>query len=223
MLWQKTRTDFWRYRSRFLLAMLSVMVGIFCVGSLFGMVDLLLSQMDAAHKHSRPSHINLMLRHDADLALLPQLTKQFTPTHLDTLTTISIRYKLKADDAEWLSALLVFRPPTALQQLDISTLSAGVWPHDDMLAIEQLSATASQLALGDQVIVQTATATRELPIKGIIRHPFVKPPSLGGQFNSLPHLSLLSTLPCQPIVFDNYYCNYPSLITLKQHVNKQVS
>lgn len=191
MLWQKTRTDFWRYRSRFLLAMLSVMVGIFCVGSLFGMVDLLLSQMDAAHKHSRPSHINLMLRHDADLALLPELAKQFAPTRLDTLTTISIRYKLKAEDPEWLSALLVFRPPTALQQLDISTLSAGVWPHDDMLAIEQLSATASQLSLGDHVIVQTATATLNLPINGLIRQPFVKPPNLGGpiQFFAAPEFA----------------------------------
>ncbi len=66
MLWQKIRADFGYHKARTALAILSIAVGVFCVGTLFGMIDLQLTKMDASHRQSQPSHINLLLRQDTD-------------------------------------------------------------------------------------------------------------------------------------------------------------
>ena len=41
---------------------LSIAAGVFAVGTIFGMVDQLLTNMDASHIASNPSHISVFLR-----------------------------------------------------------------------------------------------------------------------------------------------------------------
>ncbi|MGR9101151.1 MAG: hypothetical protein ACU826_11350, partial [Gammaproteobacteria bacterium] len=60
-LWHKIRFDLWRHKSRTLPAVASIAAGVFCVGAVFGMIDLQLEKMDQAHRRSRPSHISMIL------------------------------------------------------------------------------------------------------------------------------------------------------------------
>jgi putative ABC transport system permease protein len=73
MLLYKVWGDLWVSKSRSLLAVISIAVGIFCVGTIFGMIDLQLSKMDAAHQESLPSHINLILNRDVDVSVLEEI------------------------------------------------------------------------------------------------------------------------------------------------------
>lgn len=200
MLWYKIFADIRQHKTRTLLAIISVAVGVFCVGTLFGMIDLQLAKMDAAHRQSQPSHINLLLRQDADLALLDRLARVTGVSGVDTLTPLTVRFK-RAGAVEWQLATLIIRPPTAAQRFDLTTLSSGLWPTGEQVAIEQLSATATALTTGDRIEFATTTGTQSLPISGVVRHPFVKPPKFGGQVHFFADAALAQRFGVAPHSF----------------------
>ncbi len=198
-LWDKIWADLWQYKGRTLLAILSIAIGVFCVGTLFGMIDLQLAKMDAAHRQSQPSHINLILRNDVDLTLLPTLKAIPDVSGVDTLTPLTVRYKL--NESEWQIGTLIIRPPPSLQQYDITTLSSGNWPSGEHIAIEQLSAKHTGLRANDSIEVETIDGTKVFPISGIVRHPFVKPPSFGGQGHFFADTALVAQFGIKPNTF----------------------
>ncbi len=138
--------------------------------------------MDSAHRASKPSHISMILRDDADVSLLKKIKAIAGVDDVDTLTPLSVRYRL-LDKSEWQIGTLILRPPTAKQKYDISTLSSGDWPTGDHVAIERLSAEYTHQKMGDSVAFETVNGKKQLPISGIVRHPFVNPPYFGGQIH----------------------------------------
>jgi putative ABC transport system permease protein len=66
VIWHKVWFDLWKSRGRTLLVILSIASGVFAIGGIFGMVDLLISGMDASHREVNPSHINIILRNFVD-------------------------------------------------------------------------------------------------------------------------------------------------------------
>jgi putative ABC transport system permease protein len=179
-LWHKVRADLWAAKSRSLLAIISIAAGVFCVGTLFGLIDLQLNKMDAAHRQSQPSHINLMLRSDADLALLTNIKALPSVAGVDTLTQLTVHFR-RPGESEWTMGTLVVRPDYTGQHFDKTALQTGNWPSAGNIAIENLSVPFSGLNIGDNIEFQTAKGGQTLPITGIVRHPFVKPPKFGGQ------------------------------------------
>ncbi|MCF7987491.1 MAG: ABC transporter permease [Methylovulum sp.] len=200
MLWQKIRADFGYHKARTALAILSIAVGVFCVGTLFGMIDLQLTKMDASHRQSQPSHINLLLRQDTDLALLDMIRSMTNVTGVDTLSPLTVRFKL-ANESEWRIGTLIFRAPPEAQRFDKTTVLSGHWPSGSAVAIERLSAKMTGLKSGDSVEFATLTGTQVLPISGVVRHPFVKPPKFGGQVHFFADVVLAQSFGVSPHSF----------------------
>ncbi len=138
--------------------------------------------MDSAHRASQPSHISMILRQDADVSLLKKIKDIPGVDDVDTLTPLSVRYRL-LDKSEWQTGTLILRPPTAKQKYDITTLSSGDWPTDEHIAIERLSAQYTHQKVSDSVAFATENGKKQLPISGVVRHPFINPPSFGGQIH----------------------------------------
>ena len=181
-LWHKLWADLWQDKVRSWLSIASIAVGVLCVGTLFGMIDLLLSQMDAAHRQSHPSHISMILRQDADDALLEQIRVLPNVAGVDRMTQLSIRFRqLGVDD--WQVGTLIVRPDYHQQRFDVSSLLAGHWPTEQQIAVENLSSAYSGIKIGDQVEFETRQGPHALAIEGLVRHPFVKPPKFGGQLH----------------------------------------
>jgi len=180
-LWHKVWADLWLTKSRTALAIISIAVGVCCVGTLFGMIDLLLSKMDAAHRQSQPSHINLILRQDADIGLLEQIKALPGVAGVDTLTPLSVHFR-QPGETDWQLGTLIIRPDYDKQHFDKTALQSGNWPGVNQIAIENLSAQFSGMQSGD-VEFETAQGPQTWPIGGIVRHPFVKPPKFGGQIH----------------------------------------
>lgn len=157
-------------------------VGIFCIGTLFGMIDLQLSRMDAAHRASEPSHINLILRADADNNLLTEIRELAEVDDVDTMAQLTVRFRLPGW-AGWQMGSLIIRPDYLGQSPDQTTLQDGLWPIGESMAIERLSAQAAGLKTGDTVEFETVDGVRSYAIGGLVRHPFVKPPKFGGQWH----------------------------------------
>ncbi|WP_150047919.1 FtsX-like permease family protein [Methylomonas rhizoryzae] len=167
-------------KSRSLLAAVNMAIGIFSVGMLFGMVALMLSNMDAAHRASQPSHINLILRGAAPVKLLQEISAVPGVAGVDTINPLPVRYRKSGSD-EWLDATLMLRDDYRAQRYDLTELQAGNWPAAGQLAVENLSLAQTGLALGDSVEFQSASGSQTFELSGVLRHPFVKPPKFGGQ------------------------------------------
>jgi len=182
ILWHKLWADLWHDKARGWLSIASIGVGVFCVGTLIGMIDLLLSQMDAAHRQSKPSHISMILREDVDTAVLKQIRALSGVAGVDYMTQLTVRFR-ESGGSDWQMGTLIVRPDYHRQRYDISSLQAGNWPSGQKIAIENLSSVSAGINIGDSVEFETNRGVRALTVEGIVRHPFVKPPKFGGQLH----------------------------------------
>lgn len=178
----KLWADLWQDKARSWLSIISMAAGVFCVGTLFGMIDLQLSRMDTAHRQSHPSHISMILRQDANVTLLRKIHALPGVAGVDRMTQMTVRFRLPGSN-DWQMGTLVMRPNYSRQFYDVSRLQAGNWPGMDSVAIENLSASYAEINIGDQVEFETNQGPQALTIGGIVRHPFVKPPKFGGQLH----------------------------------------
>ncbi|MDP1666276.1 MAG: FtsX-like permease family protein [Methylobacter sp.] len=181
-LWQKVSADLLTHKSRTVLAISSIAIGLFVIGTLLGMMDLQLGSMDNAHRQSQPSHINLILKQDADIAVAESIKNLDGVADIDTLTQFTVQFKTP-QSAQWQTGTVLFRADYQDQQYDRMTLLSGNFPRDKTIAVERLSARFAGLNTGDTIEFSTANGTEKLAIDGIIRHPFVKPPAFGGQLH----------------------------------------
>ncbi|MCX7089578.1 MAG: FtsX-like permease family protein [Methylococcales bacterium] len=179
-VWTKIIADLRAHPARTLLAINSIAIGIFVVGTLLGMMDLELGNMDAAHRQSMPSHISLMLQSDVDLQSIKSIKAVEGVAAVDTLTQFTVRYKTAAD-AQWQMGTVVFRTDYTQQLYDQWILRSGAWPNGDGLGVERLSAKFAGLNICDALQLETPSGSRAFMLTGVIRHPFVKPPAFGGQ------------------------------------------
>jgi putative ABC transport system permease protein len=179
VIWGKVWADLWGNKVRTILAVLSIAVGVFAVGAIFGMVDQLLTGLDQSHQAVFPSHINmyLMERIDRDTAI--GLKKIEGVEDVEALHQVTVRYKINPED-EWERGALLIRDDYADQTYDIVQLKEGKWPARNRIGIERLSSQHFGVDIGDEVIFELEKTDRPLRVTGKIRHPFVAPPDFGG-------------------------------------------
>ncbi|GAB4416821.1 MAG: FtsX-like permease family protein [Anaerolineae bacterium] len=180
VIWRKVWSDLWHHKVRTLLAVLSIAAGVFAVGAIFGEADQLLSGMDSAHRAVLPSHINLTLQDRIDRDTAIRLKNIEGVIDVEVLNQVSTRYKLQPQ-AEWEPAVLVMRDDFEDQTYDLLQLKAGTWPEKDNIGIDRSASDFYDINIGDKVIFELDNTDRALTIGGKIRHPFVPPPSFGGE------------------------------------------
>ena len=66
VIWQKVWFDLWSNKLRTLLAVISIAVGVFAVGTIFGMDDQMISAMDRSHHADMPQHFTVHLNAPID-------------------------------------------------------------------------------------------------------------------------------------------------------------
>ena len=180
VLWRKLWHDLWERKSRTLLVVMSVAAGVFCVGAIFGMNDQLYNQMDISHSSTYPSHINMFTFGGINQDISDQLSKVDGILSVDITNQIGLRYKIGSEE-NWQPGMEATRPDYDDQIYDQITLVEGEWPTKNTLGIERTASAYYGIKIGDQIHVELADGTgRWLPVNGMIRHPFVEPPSFGG-------------------------------------------
>jgi putative ABC transport system permease protein len=189
-LWHKIWADLWLNKSRTWLAIINMAVGVFSVGALFGMIDLQLSQMDAAHQRSQPSHINLMLGSSAENSVIEKIKILPQVLGVEALTPLTVRFKLP-DEQNWQTGTLIIRADYQAQRYDKTTLETGDWATQGQVTLENLSAQEIPLALNTPIEFETPRGNIFLNLSGVVRHPFVKPPQFGGQIHFFANTSSL--------------------------------
>lgn len=177
VLWHKIFYDLWRNRLRTLLVILSITVGVFAVGTTFGMVDQMLPVMDAAHRSTRPAHVTLSLDQPVSRDVIQALRRVPGVEDAEGSNTVEIRYKLQPG-APWRVGNILARDDYHTLKYDLLQLKAGEWPEERRLAIERMHAPFYGIDLGSTVWVEINGQEHPFEISGKIRHPFVPPPSM---------------------------------------------
>ena len=98
VIWYKVWSDLWENKVRTTLAVLSIAVGVFAIGAIFGMVDQLLSGMDRAHQAVNPSHILMALDERIDQNLVDGLKNIRGIEDIEALNEVAARYKINPED-----------------------------------------------------------------------------------------------------------------------------
>lgn len=176
VIWHKIWFDIWHNKTRTLLTVLSIAAGVFAVGAIFGMSDMMLSNMDKSHQAVLPTHINAGLDTLADRDVLLSLRDIPGVEDIEPYNSINVVYKLHPED-EWRQGVIQMRDNYEQQKYELLQLRGGHWPASkNDLAVERMGAQSLNVGIGDSVIFKINDKERVLPITGFIRHPFVPPP-----------------------------------------------
>lgn len=176
VIWYKIWFDIWHNKTRTLLTVLSIAAGVFAVGSIFGMSDMMLSNMDKSHQAVLPTHINAGLETLADRETLLSLRDVPGVEDIEPYNSVNVLYKLRPED-EWRQGVIQMRDNYEQQKYELLQLRGGHWPHSkNEIAVERMGAQFLNIGIGDSVIFKIDEKERVLPITGFIRHPFVPPP-----------------------------------------------
>src|SRR5512136_2198771 len=104
VIWAKVWFDLWRNKVRTLLAVLSIAAGVFTVGTMFGMSDMMLSSMDRAHQSVAPPHIQMFLTTRIKQDVADSLRKLDGVEDVELNNYVSVLYRVQAD-APWKPAV----------------------------------------------------------------------------------------------------------------------
>jgi putative ABC transport system permease protein len=146
------------------------------VGAIFGMSDMMLSNMDKSHRAVLATHINAGLNTLADREVLLSLRDIPGVEDVEPYNSVNVVYKLNPED-EWRQGVIQMRDNYEQQKYELLQLRGGHWPDSkNDLAVERMGAQSLNVGIGDSVIFKINDKERVLPITGFIRHPFVPPP-----------------------------------------------
>lgn len=176
VIWHKIWFDIWYNKTRTFLAVLSIASGVFAVGAIFGMSDMLLTNMDKSHHAVLPTHVNVQLEGLVDRDTLLNLREVPGVEDIEPYNSVDILYKLRPED-EWRQGVIQMRDNFDAQKYELLQLREGQWPGGkNEVSLERMAAQFLKLGVGDTVIFKINDKERLLPITGLIRHPFVPPP-----------------------------------------------
>lgn len=175
VIWYKVWYDLWRNRTRTLLAVLSIAAGVFAVGTMFGMADLLTTNLDKSHQSTMPPHLDISLggRYSRDDLL--SIKNVPGVEDVEPYNLVAIRYKLHPNDP-WRQGVIHERGDFTNQKYELVQLRAGRWPKKGEIAVERMASGFLNVGIGDNIIIKMGNSERTYPITGMIRHPFVPPP-----------------------------------------------
>jgi putative ABC transport system permease protein len=175
VIWNKIWFDLWHNKTRTLLAVLSIAAGVFAVGAIFGMSDLLITNLDKSHHAVLPTHISMNLEAPVDGDTLQNLGEVPGVEDIEPFNSVTILYKTQPK-GEWRQGVVQMRGDYSRQKYELLQLREGHWPAKNEIAIERMAAQFLHVGIGDVITIKYGDKERTLPITGLIRHPFVPPP-----------------------------------------------
>jgi putative ABC transport system permease protein len=176
VIWLKVWRDLWRNKLRTLLIVLSTAVGVFALGMVFGMSNMISTRFAESHKASIPPHVQFYTsRFDQDVvdAILEEPDVADAEGEFQT----TFLWKLEGE-TDWRDGTLMARADYEAQHMFLIDLLDGAWPGERALAVESMSSEYYGLPIGSAILVEVGRRQYHLPIEGIMRHPFALPPQL---------------------------------------------
>lgn len=184
--WRKAWRDLIQSKTRTLLVVLSVFAGLFALGMVFGLSNVMRSRMSQDHLATMPAHINFGGGPFTE-EVIKAVESERDVAKAERWSRTTFRWKLEGE-TEWRPGNLVAREDYPNQQMDYVELWDGAWPTKGFLAIERQSSRYFGIPVGASILVEYGKRERPMTTVGILRDPTVTSPQFGesATFYALP-------------------------------------
>lgn len=177
--YRKIIRDLWHDKGRTLLVVLSITVGVFAVGMVSGMTELMPANMSSSFIKSNPAHITLGVGGFVNDDELRSLTRVPGVSGVEGVLRTTIRWRPNAD-TPWHDALFIVRDDYTNQQFDQVNLLYGQWPGDRDIVVEHNSIDYYDVPVGASIILSSGDRERTVQVNGAVHDLQVFTPQFGG-------------------------------------------
>lgn len=162
--WRKVFADLWGNFARFILVVLSLMIGLFSVGMITSGYFAILNDMESGYQAIHPSDLKFITT-DFDDELIERIRRVDGVVEVDGEKRVQVR--MLTTDGEWRSLVIRVIPEQG-QRLDQVALLEGTLPGDEQIILDIHK--DSGMKTGDTVQIQLPSGTtRTLPIVGMVQ------------------------------------------------------
>ncbi|NIV28056.1 MAG: hypothetical protein GWN58_00695, partial [Anaerolineae bacterium] len=178
IIWRKVWRDLVDNKARTLMAVLSVGVGVFALGVIYGAYDVISSCLDDIYWETVPIHVTFWVW-PSDRAAEDTVSRVPGVAAVERQVDSYFLWKLEGE-AGWRDGALIARADYEAQCMGLIDLVDGHWPARHTLAVERQSARHFEIPLGTSVIVDVGGRERRLSVEGIVHDYERTPPQSGG-------------------------------------------
>lgn len=205
--WRFAWRDVWLHKTRALLVILSIAVGIFAFGSILGAITILQRELPIQLQSIAPASAILHAR-PFDAAMVDAVRRMATVANAEGRFRTVVRYL--QGGKEWHDLELLVVEDYDARAINIINPWQGVWPPPEkQLLVERNSLFLTQVKLGEPILLQTSDGhQRTLPITGLT-HDLNEPPA---QITGIPY----AYVTCDTLEWLGYPCRYNELHLIVQ-------
>jgi putative ABC transport system permease protein len=176
---RKILRDLWGSKGRTLLAVLSIFIGVFAIGTIGGLRNLLPEQMWSSYSATNPAHIIISLNGAISSDDINNLARLPGVSGIEGSTGFGAQWR-QAPDAPWRSAAIEMRDYEH-QQFNTLELLSGAWPARDTIAVDITAVDSYGLPAQGTFTLRINDRDREIKIGGVVRDLTVTSPAFGGK------------------------------------------
>jgi putative ABC transport system permease protein len=182
--WQKVIADLWGNRTRSILVVASIAVGLFALGVMATIYAVSLDDMQRGYAATNPANITVQSSLFSQ-GLVDHLATMDGVQHAEAARLYSTR--LLASPEKWITIDIQALRNPGEQQVNKVLLVAGNWPPDDgEIVIDQHKLEDTNARVGDQLTLELPSGrTRSLKLVGIVQDQTIGAArGAGGYFNA---------------------------------------
>jgi putative ABC transport system permease protein len=158
--WTKVVRDVWSNRARSLLVILSITIGVFCVGMVLGARTIILDSLDQQYRATNPASASLVT--DSFGASLLHTVRQI-PGVKSADARYSVDTRIKSNSGVWKDLVLFVLPDFRHLTLNRIQPQDGAWPPPpNTILLERTSLTVLDQHLGQRVLIEMPDGRRRL-------------------------------------------------------------
>ncbi|MBN1812468.1 MAG: ABC transporter permease [Anaerolineae bacterium] len=180
--WNKVWRDLAHNKARTLLVVLSIAVGVFALGTIFGGYNIMTDYMARENEAWGPIDMTLW-GWPFDERAEETVLREPGIADVERVVDTSFRWRLEGDaslePSDWREAQLYAREDYEAQRMGKVDLWEGSWPEGRTLAIERMTARHLDIPIGSTIVIQHGQHERRLEVVGVIRDSFADPPQFG--------------------------------------------
>ena len=163
--WRKVFADLWSNKTRFILVVLSLTIGLFTVGMISAGYITILEDMQKGYDAINPADLRIMTNEPFNDELIQRVMRVDGVVDADGEKRLS--WQFQNGDGEWKDMIVRVLPENG-QTIDLVELRKGAMPDDRQIMLDVH--VDAGLNVGDTVLVQLASGTqKELTITGLVQ------------------------------------------------------
>ncbi len=177
--YRKIWRDLWRSLGRTILAVFSITVGVFAIGMVAGLSDIVPTSLLGSYHESNPSHLIFFLAEGVDDNVLSSLARLPGVSGVAGRLQLTSRWRPNPD-TPWRNATIVVLQDFADQKFDRIQLAGGQWPDANAMATERTTVSSFGVPASGSVTLLIGNRERAIQIDGVVSDLQVNPPAFGG-------------------------------------------